>query len=244
MEFVGLGSAFNTSLGNNAAFLRHNMLIDCGETTFSILREKNLIDDKPMYVIITHTHPDHIGSLGSLIFYKYFLTPFQSRIHLLIPKTIYKDVLEILRLMGVIHKEDGSGHYTAQALDDDGLSDTTVDTVTIRPIRTKHVEELVSFGYLFGVGGDVIYYSGDASEIPETIVDAFNEELITYIYHDMSAKHYDGNVHFSVEKAKQTFSPHQRKSVYAMHLDDKGMEEAVKAGFQIPTLKQHDYPKF
>lgn len=243
MEFVGLGSAFNTMLGNNAAFLRHDMLIDCGESTFSVLREKNLIDDKPMYVIITHTHPDHVGSLGSLIFYKYFLTPFQSRVHLLIPKTIFRDVIQLLRLMGVIYKEDGTGHYTAQALDDDGMH-TTVDGVHIQPIVTRHVDELVSFGYIFEINGEMIYYSGDASEIPHRILTAFNDGIIKKIYHDMCAKHYEGNVHFSIEKAKQTFPPQKRKFVYAMHLDERGMEEALIAGFQIPTLKQRDYPEF
>ena len=78
LKFLGRGSAFNTAEGNTSAYIKdnnwHMLLIDCGETVFSKIIKLNLLDDiNRLDVIITHTHPDHIGSLGSLIFYCYYI---------------------------------------------------------------------------------------------------------------------------------------------------------------------------
>ena len=72
LDFLGLGSAFNTDLGNTSAYIKKNtslLLIDCGSTVFSKLHRIGLLDGvSDIYVIITHTHADHIGSLSDLIF--------------------------------------------------------------------------------------------------------------------------------------------------------------------------------
>ena len=77
LKFIGTGSAFNTKLGNTSAYIKDNntlLLIDCGELTFARILSLNLLDDvNEVHIAITHTHPDHIGSLGSLIFYCFFI---------------------------------------------------------------------------------------------------------------------------------------------------------------------------
>ena len=78
LKFIGTGSAFNTKLGCNSAYIIKNnslILFDCGGDVFSKLKELNIIKDefKNIYIFITHLHPDHIGSLGDLIYYNYFI---------------------------------------------------------------------------------------------------------------------------------------------------------------------------
>ena len=78
LKFIGIGSAFNTKLGNTSAYIKENgvlLLLDCGELTFDRILNMNLLDDvNEVHVAVTHCHPDHIGSLGSFIFYCHFIT--------------------------------------------------------------------------------------------------------------------------------------------------------------------------
>ena len=76
--FTGRGSAFLTSEGNTSCYLKDKknfLLIDCGETVFSKLKEYDLLDKsyENFIICLTHLHPDHAGSLGSLIFYMYYI---------------------------------------------------------------------------------------------------------------------------------------------------------------------------
>jgi ribonuclease BN (tRNA processing enzyme) len=47
LKFIGNGSAFNTEEGNNSAFYinaqNQMLLIDCGETVFATLKQKNCL---------------------------------------------------------------------------------------------------------------------------------------------------------------------------------------------------------
>ncbi len=101
LNFIGSGSAFNTGIGNNSTFLKINkslILIDCGSSTFSRLRELNVLDGvEHVRVFITHTHPDHVGSLGDLIFYVYYVMKKRITVHT--PPGI--GIVAILRGMGV-----------------------------------------------------------------------------------------------------------------------------------------------
>ena len=76
-NFIGIGSAFNTELGNTSAFVKRNnslLLIDCGGTVFHRLQELNIFEGlENLHIVITHTHPDHVGSLGEVIFYSYYI---------------------------------------------------------------------------------------------------------------------------------------------------------------------------
>ena len=73
LKFLGKGAAFYPVLGNTSAYFIYDknlFLIDCGESVFKKVYEKDLFSEiDNIYVFITHTHSDHIGSLSSLILY-------------------------------------------------------------------------------------------------------------------------------------------------------------------------------
>ena len=84
LQFFGRGSAFADQ--HNAAFFREQgdlILLDCPGTAFQKVKHFNWSTVSSVYVLVTHTHGDHIGGLGtliasmaSLISYKqYALTP-------------------------------------------------------------------------------------------------------------------------------------------------------------------------
>ena len=74
--FLGRGAAFNPKEGNNSAYFVENnqlFLIDCGESIFERLVESGVLESvEAINLMITHTHSDHIGSLGSLAMYSFY----------------------------------------------------------------------------------------------------------------------------------------------------------------------------
>ncbi len=76
LQFLGIGSAFNTTLGNTSAYYKLGdvlILVDAGGMIFHTLLSKGLLKDiRKIDILITHMHPDHVGSLGDLIFYAYY----------------------------------------------------------------------------------------------------------------------------------------------------------------------------
>ena len=103
LKFIGTGSAFNTKLGNTSAYIKENntlLLLDCGELTFDRILSLNLLSDvNEVHIAVTHTHPDHIGSLGSLIFYCYFIKKIKQTFH-----SADNDFIRLLEIMGITEK--------------------------------------------------------------------------------------------------------------------------------------------
>ena len=68
LQFFGRGSAFADQ--HNAAFFREQgdlILLDCPGTAFQKVKRFDWSNVFNVYVLITHTHGDHIGGLGTLI---------------------------------------------------------------------------------------------------------------------------------------------------------------------------------
>lgn len=80
IRVLGDGGAFDTSKTNSSFLIDVNgkrILFDCGYNVFAKLRsieehdEPNIIE-KIDTIWVSHAHDDHIGSLQSLVFYRYF----------------------------------------------------------------------------------------------------------------------------------------------------------------------------
>lgn len=77
LNFLGRGASSNVKEGNTSAYFIDNgdlFLIDCGESVYAKLIENNVLEGvNNIYLMVTHTHPDHFGSAGNLAinyFYK------------------------------------------------------------------------------------------------------------------------------------------------------------------------------
>ncbi|WP_279232171.1 MBL fold metallo-hydrolase [Clostridium sp. HBUAS56017] len=58
------------------------LLLDCGETVFKKILEKNVMDGaKQVHILITHIHSDHIGSLGGFIGFCYWKYKITSKVY-------------------------------------------------------------------------------------------------------------------------------------------------------------------
>lgn len=240
LSFIGRGSAFNTKEGNNCAYIKKNdhlFLIDCGSSTFGRLKESNLLNDvKEIVVLVTHLHPDHVGSLGDLIFYGYY-----SMGELMTPNvTVYAPfdlrIKNLLKMMGVeeeTYKIVQFGRNVGFYHEDFTLSFT--------PIYTDHVAELSCFGYIInariGEKNTTIYYSGDSNQIPLYILNMLHYGQIDYFYQDTCIADYEGNVHLSLRELEEQIKPEVRNKVFCMHLDEKFDEQKAKElGFNVVSI--------
>jgi len=79
IEVLGVGNLFTPKITNTSFLLEPSgyggkkFLIDCGYNVFQKLVSCKYDIENIDTVIITHTHPDHVGSLGALIYYRWFM---------------------------------------------------------------------------------------------------------------------------------------------------------------------------
>ena len=234
LNFIGTGSAFNTALGNNGAYIKHNttlFMIDCGSNTFDRLIKNNVLDGiEDIVVLLTHTHPDHVGSLGDLIFYSYYSMGEMMKPKLTVLAPSELKILTLMKLHGV-----GNETFHYKKLEQKEYLHAHLDFfIQVTPVPVTHVKELDAFGYVIAYKSDVIYYSGDANEIPADILNELHSGRFSHFYQDTCGADYEGNVHLSLRKLDELVKPDVRRFVHCMHLD-KGfdVEEAEELGFKV-----------
>ena len=229
--FLGRGSAFNTCEGNNSAyFIDKNelFLIDCGESIFERIIDKGLLDDiNCVNVMITHTHSDHVGSIGSLIMYCYYVI--HKSINIIISKdSLYKDdLINLIRIFGctndmysVVYEDEFDNKYSLFN--------------SIKYMKTNHVKEIPSYGILFNTTDGVLYYSGDTSDL-DNIFDLINSGVvIDKIYVDTTSSDAANNVHVYIGNLYELIPIDLRDKVYCMHVNDKKcIDMAIEFGFNV-----------
>ncbi|WP_054707992.1 MBL fold metallo-hydrolase [Bacillus sp. JCM 19041] len=167
LTFIGCGSAFHTELGNNGAFFKADnelCMIDCGSATFHRLIDYQVLNRvNQITVLMTHLHPDHIGSLGDLIFYSYFkMAPtFEAKLTVLAPEDVLVEAKSLMKKMGV---EDQQVNWLE--IGEVGI----FGPYDVTPVRVSHADQLNCYGYELRSTKEYMYYSGDANQIPQPIL--------------------------------------------------------------------------
>jgi glyoxylase-like metal-dependent hydrolase (beta-lactamase superfamily II) len=230
LSFVGIGSAFHTEVGNNCAYFirdRKLFMFDCGSTTFSRLLARGLLNGiEHIYVLMTHTHADHVGSLGDLVFYSYFSQSPRFVKKITIVAQHDHRIPDILQMMGV-----GGDYYDCVA----PAAHLDVDGIPLEVHRVRHAPELACYAYVLQLDGKTIYYSGDSVEIPDDIRRRFLNGEIDMIYQDTATN--DHPLHLSLNKLAELIPEARRSAVYCMHFDNEfDPEVAHRMGFQTVTI--------
>ena len=238
LKFIGTGSAFNTKLGNTSAYIKENntlLLLDCGELTFDRILSLNLLSDvSEVHIAVTHTHPDHIGSLGSLIFYCYFIKKIKPIFY-----AANSDFIELLEIMGITEEHC---EFNNCAFDPTVVIDSL--DLGLYFMENNHVKELMTFGILLVKNPSleeheyIIYYSGDSCNIEDNILEAFVSGKINYLYQDTCKADYDGNVHLSLRKLCELIPEGLRGRIFIMHTDEGfDFDKAKELGFNVAEIE-------
>ena len=242
LKFVGTGSAFNTKLGNNSAYIKEGnklFLIDCGSANFHRMKESGLLDDVDFInVFVTHTHADHVGSLADLIFYMYYAKgELKKRVTVYAHENIQVD--SFLDMNGVISGEVYE-YYPINDDDEDVVVELHDFYFGFLTYQTIHVDELCSYGIGIKnyVTNEHIIYTGDTNELSENFNKVFEEGKLDKLYVDTCSQDYEGNVHLSLLKLSQIINKEHRNKVWCMHLDEKfDVEYAKSLGFNVAEVE-------
>ncbi len=235
LKFLGIGSAFNTQLGNTSAYIRENnsmLLIDCGGATFSVIQRNNILDGiEVLDVLITHTHPDHIGSLGDLIFYAYYIMKIKVRIHFP-DKPLLQSILDSFGVDRGIYEYDDEMQFT--------LLDRGFAHYKIAFNPTKHIETLPAYGFYLTHGDITLYYSGDTYELDPTALKKLLDGEIQLMYHDTSGLDHDNNIHYPFSRLKAAVPAEHRSKVYCMHFDKHADYEDIRNSGFLAVTRSHE----
>ena len=185
IRFLGTGGAFDAHLGNSAAWVELNginILLDCGHSVYGKLHNLELADEID-YILITHLHDDHVGSLSTTILHhKHRMEP-PRKARFLYPDThhgrLMKDRLKKYLAFSLMHPKDYIEFYPLE----------TVPGITAIDTTGHHVADMVSFGFMFEDNNSRAIYSGDMGT-PRLVFDMLNDfpkdEKPLRIFHEVN----------------------------------------------------------
>lgn len=211
---IGNGSSFNPELGNTAYLLddeENPVLIDCGSTVFTELKTQGRLL-KNLRVMITHLHTDHIGSLGTLIEYYYYVK--KEQIQVIVPDGIKDDLVTILSLTGI------QNHlYSIDTVKENEYKEI-FKGFSVAAFRTKHVyiEGFKTYGFQIKYQNKKIIYSGDWRIIPKWLVKEINDLIYDELYLDVSLKE-TNPIHLTIRQLGDLLIPEALGCVTIIHKD-------------------------
>jgi phosphoribosyl 1,2-cyclic phosphodiesterase len=180
--------------------------------------------------MITHTHSDHVGSLGTLMLYAFAV----KKIDVVVIIDGNMSFLPALRSLLEIYGLNDKMFRFADASD---FSCKYSLFNKIRYVKTKHVEELESCAIAFETDKGLVFYSGDIND-PAPIIDVLKSgSPIDKIYVDTNNDRRPNPHHISIHGLNEIILPELKSKIYCMHLQNsKCIEEAQSYGFQVVKL--------
>lgn len=220
LTFLGSGACFYPVLHNTSAYFvcgDNLILLDCGETVYErLLAREDIGSYRQIYVVITHLHADHVGSLGSLISYCTYIAG--KKIVVVYPED---SICILLSLMGIARENYEYRAVLGQA----------VENLRMVPVSVQHAADMKCFGYEIQYHGWHVYYSGDAADIPADILEKFRSGEIQRLYQDTASG--ETEHHMYVGKLERLIEPGQRNRISCMHLDSDSRRDLEEKGFDV-----------
>lgn len=222
LQFLGIGAFCYPAFRNTSAYFvyKDNLIfLDFGETVFeTVMKTLDLKAYLHIYIVLTHLHADHVGSLGTVLSYcNCILHQKPTLVH---PQ---HNVCALLDLLGIV-PSFYSYHATFQGL---------VEGVSIEAVEVQHAGDMRCYGYKIKSENVCLYYSGDASDIPDIVLKDFLSGKIDDIYQDTSTIEGASASHLYYKRLEDLIPIELRKNVHCMHLDCDCREMLKEKGFSI-----------
>jgi len=188
LNFIGIGGAINVKLGGNCCYLKEGdnlLVIDMCEGATKKIENLNVFEGvKNIFVVITHTHFDHIAGLGVFIWYCNFKLNIK-------PQIIYSNLKyactlkKLLKLTGVDKK------YVKF------LKDTSfkMNDLTLNMKKTTHTPKLQCYGIMFYDNLGQYYYTGDTNDL-KYIKELCENQNVKTIYTEVATETNDVHIKY------------------------------------------------
>lgn len=237
LKFLGRGAMLYPCEGNTSAYFEDDdnlFLIDCGEDVAAkLIREGLLVKDKNYYLFVTHTHSDHIGSLGTLQQYLYWICG--VRLNIVIDDNVkyIQELKSVLNGFGIVE-----GTY--EFVKTNELDNRFKSFNKIRYVESSHGDvPFQTASIVINTDQGNILYTGDIADTK--VIESFIESSkdIAAMYVDTSYTHTP--VHLSIDDLNNIVSEELKSKVYCMHINDKRLLVKIREyGFNLVSLNGID----
>ncbi|MBE6864453.1 MAG: MBL fold metallo-hydrolase [Ruminococcus flavefaciens] len=223
--FLGRGSAFADE-HNSAFFVEDNelVLIDCPATSYQKVKKMNWERYDNIYILITHTHGDHSGGVGTMLQYVWFASYLKKKVTIVAPSAEVRDdlLLLLMRIEGC--EQEWFDIITADELNKKWFV-AAVPTIHVKPLDGR------CFGYHLNIHGNNVVYTGDTATL-----EPFKPLLKRGSFLYTEAAYYKSAVHLHLKEMLPEFIKLSDSGVhvYLMHLD---VEEEIKKLIADTSLK-------
>lgn len=229
LHFLGRGAAFYPAFRNTNAYFekdRDLYFLDFGESAFGqVAASLPLKDYENIYVLLTHLHADHSGSLASLTSYLYFVL--HKRVTIIHPE---ETVVQLLTLQGIAPE---CYQYLPRLPEETGIQAI--------PIPVQHALDIHAFGYRLTCDGETLYYSGDSAQLPQDVLEDFLSGKVQHIYHDTASHPSESHCYF--QRLVDAIPQAERRRVSCMHLDCDMVDELQRLGFRVVECFDQEQPE-
>lgn len=231
LKFLGRGAAFNIKEGNTSAYFIEDeklFLVDCGESVFKELVNRDILSQiKEIYVLISHTHSDHCGSLGSLGLYCQFVL--QNKLKIIVPHD--EDYIQSLKNLMILF---GNTEKAYEFIYDDELDNFFNSFLSVRYELTKHDYMLVCYSFVFETVDGGIFYSADTRTSENLLRFIDTHKYIDCIYMEATDLKVVNDIHMNIEVLDAVVPGELKNKMWMMHLRGEECKTLIKkAGFNV-----------
>ncbi|HRR76419.1 MAG TPA: YqiA/YcfP family alpha/beta fold hydrolase [Ruminococcus sp.] len=234
--FLGRGSAFADE--HNSAFFDEDnelVLIDCPATSYQKVKKMNWQQYDNIFILVTHTHGDHSGGVGTMLQYVWFASYMKKKVTIVAPSEEVKQdmLLLLMRIEGC--QQEWFDIVTAGELDKKWLT-AAVPTTHVKPLEGR------CFGYHLNIHGFNVVYTGDTASL-----EPFRPLLGKGSFLYTEAAFYKSDVHMYLKDMLPEYISLAESGVhvYLMHLDNEEEIKKMIAGtpLRLAMLYRQDLRK-
>lgn len=225
LQFFGIANGLSKEKSTSAFFeYKGNLIIiDCSIDTCRELLDFDLSKYDKIYIVVTHTHADHVGGIGMLA--AYLGWNFGRSLNIIMPTNNmaakFNDYL--INIEGA-----NPSHYKI------GMVGDFCNIPDMEPIKTSHTYLLENkcFGWTFKVDNKYIVYTGDTNTLEPFMIgirEALLEHYVVYLYSEINSV--KNGAHLYVDDNLRTLVNLSNKGVkvYLMHIDNMAkINEKIK----------------
>ena len=231
LTFLGRGAGFNPAEDSTSSFFVDKdelFLIDSGESVFKTILDKKILDSvSALNIFITHTHSDHVGSMGSLLLYASVAKKFRTNIIKDENMSFVPQISALLKIYGVTER-------MYQFVNSSAFDGRYSQFSKVRYIKTYHCDELETCAIIFETNGGIVFYSGDMKDPAPLLEIIKSGKKIDKIYTDSNNDPNPNPYHLRLKEIYDIVPPELRPKIYCMHFNSSQcMEDVLAFGFNV-----------